>query len=178
MQEYDGRKEELLNLIQAVELSEVGFNELAAKRWESLEDTVQSAPSFSFAIQFAEPPAKAFKIVLRCQLQTEVGEVAVEPFAVYSCSEVAESIGLDDNLVTHFANEVAVMTLLPFVRQSIADVTQRVFDETLLMPVVARGQVEFKAPPPEISATSDEASEDRTAASEASEASEDTDRSS
>lgn len=42
-----------------------------------------------------------------------------------------------------YSNDVAVVALLPYLRQAIADLTQRVFGSPLLMPALQRGAVTF-----------------------------------
>lgn len=43
-----------------------------------------------------------------------------------------------------FVNNVAIMHILPYARQSIADLTQRVFSAPLLMPIMQRGELQFQ----------------------------------
>lgn len=156
-EDYDGRREELLNLVQSASLESVYFRELSAVREsdESGPIGVDVGPRFGLRLG-SDDEGHGLGINLRCELEPEGAKVAVEVVAEYTLNE--ESAGefeLDENLVTHFANEVGVMALLPFVRQAVADLTQRVMGGALLMPVMQRGDLTFNVPPPSTGVRSD-----------------------
>ncbi|MBF4592094.1 MULTISPECIES: hypothetical protein [unclassified Curtobacterium] len=53
---------------------------------------------------------------------------------------------LDPSVLTQrslqlFANEVAVMTVFPYLREAVASITARVFQQPLHLPMIARGQI-------------------------------------
>lgn len=137
--------EELLRLVQLAVLDTVEFAEVAARRLPS--QTESDPPRFDLRIQVDEPSADAerrvFGFGLRVAIRIPQGEVVVEPFVQYHVA--AEHAGLLDDRATvaAFANEVAVMTLIPYARQSIADVSQRVFNSSIMMPILRQGQLNF-----------------------------------
>lgn len=45
-------------------------------------------------------------------------------------------------VIEDFVNNVALMAVLPFVREAVAEITRRVFGASLLMPIVPRGAIE------------------------------------
>ena len=67
----------------------------------------------------------------------------MEPVASYHV-DVEHAALLDDRpTVAAYANEVAVMALVPYARQAVADVTLRVFEASVLMPSFQRGELRF-----------------------------------
>jgi hypothetical protein len=46
-------------------------------------------------------------------------------------------------VVELFANEVAVMTLFPYLREGIASISSKVFGSPITLPVAQRGQLGF-----------------------------------
>ena len=55
--------------------------------------------------------------------------------------------GIDQKVMQAFVNGVAVMALVPYIRQSVSDVTLRVFGSALTMALVRRGEMEFDLTP-------------------------------
>jgi len=80
---------------------------------------------------------------MTARLEPAVGSVFVDVAVDYL---LAEDVELSDELRLEFANEVAVMTLLPYVRSAISELTLKVFGAPLLMPIMQRGEVSFTAP--------------------------------
>lgn len=52
---------------------------------------------------------------------------------------------LTDEIITEYANHVAVMTLLPYIRESLADLGRRV-GVNFTLPILQRGQMVFETP--------------------------------
>lgn len=52
---------------------------------------------------------------------------------------------IHQELMLEFINGVAIMVLFPYLRESAADLSRRVFGSALLIPTIQRGQVEFLA---------------------------------
>lgn len=48
-----------------------------------------------------------------------------------------------DGALLDFANNVGIMALIPYLRQAIADLSQRVTGEVVLMPIIPRGGLVF-----------------------------------
>ncbi|WP_425955322.1 hypothetical protein [Xylanimonas sp. McL0601] len=135
------RSPELLSLVETVELNEVGFNEISAKRAplpDANPETADVQPSYGLSIEHTEDQ---FRVAVRVDVATVVGPVAVEAFAHYKALEGVPE--LTQALLVDYTNEVVLMVLLPYLRQAIADVTQRIFGTPLLMPVLPRGAITF-----------------------------------
>lgn len=57
----------------------------------------------------------------------------------------AELLDMEEATFLDFANNVGVMALLPYLRQAIADLSQRVIGEVILMPIIPRGGLTFSS---------------------------------
>ncbi|MBN7792445.1 hypothetical protein [Microbacterium esteraromaticum] len=74
------------------------------------------------------------------ELDTGAARIIADASANYSTDELIE---LDEAAFLDFANNVGVMALLPYLRQAIADLSQRVLGDVILMPVIPRGGLVF-----------------------------------
>lgn len=73
-------------------------------------------------------------------LDLGLGEIKADASINYLANE---EVAMSEATRLDFANNVGLMALLPFLRQAVADLSQRVFDEILLMPVIQRGELFF-----------------------------------
>ncbi|WP_394276414.1 hypothetical protein [Luteococcus sp.] len=107
---------------------------------------VEASPTFELRIARpdAPKPFDSFLVGVRIDAQSNRGRAAVWYEAHYALTGEPEPVGLP--LLTQFANEVAVMVLLPYLREGLADVTRRVWGSTLLVPMMQRGQLVFSVP--------------------------------
>ena len=137
-------------LVDAVTLESVTFLELSAKRadevasYDSLfkEQTYEIEPEFS--LQFArDNDAGKFRVRLKTLIESEPGKIVVDAAAEYAVESDVEVSTISDDLLLDFANRVAVFAIIPFLRQGVADMTQRVFGVPLTMPMYRRGELVF-----------------------------------
>ncbi len=104
-------------------------------------DESSTTPSFELQIQTPDQdPFDWFSVRVRVSAVFPEGQAAVAARAIYSHRQ-AERPSIE--LLTAFTNEVALMALLPYLRESLADVTRRVFGPPLTMPMFQRGQLQF-----------------------------------
>lgn len=73
-------------------------------------------------------------------LELGVGVIKVDASVNYVANEV---VAMTEATRLDFANNVGLMAVLPYIRQAVADLSQRVFDDVVLMPIVQRGEVSF-----------------------------------
>jgi len=140
------REDLLSSLLERVELKEFLVFELFAKRNEEFEgapanETVEIKPNYTLKTGILK---NLSGIIIRLTVEFEIpmGRVLCDIGATYSSKTPIEFT--PENLVlVDFANEVAVMMLVPFLRQNIADLSQRTFGVPLLMPVVRKGMLQF-----------------------------------
>lgn len=129
-------------LVTSAQLVHIGFHEISAKRAAIVlptEGKVTVAPTWSIEVQGSE---RQFRVVIGTSISTPVGAITTTSFAEYTVSDEAPE--LTERLLAEYVNEVAVMQLMPFIRQAVADVTQRVFGSPLLLPIQQRGQLRFE----------------------------------
>lgn len=55
--------------------------------------------------------------------------------------EAEDGFVVDERSVRHFANEVGVMTVLPFLREGVATITAKVFGSPVHLPIIPRGEI-------------------------------------
>ena len=145
----------LMLLAASAQLVDVGFSHLAASRGphESGEvgPTEVVSPTFALRLETRDEPGPegegGFRVFLRCDVELERGPVAVEVVASYDVQAAAVHLVGERETLLEYVNEVAVMVCLPFVRQALADLTQRVFGNPLVMPIMQRGAVRFGGTP-------------------------------
>ena len=129
-------------LTKATTLNSVGFNELGARRQESPDfnlEMVRAQPNFVLRVKHNN---NSFQLILRVDLATNVGPVSAECYGNFLVSSSAPILTQD--LLTEYANEVGIMIILPYLRQGIADITQRVFGNPITAPIYERGQLKFE----------------------------------
>ncbi len=103
---------------------------------------VEIAPKYTLDIDIRDDRS-GFRIRLMTEINTPFGDIECGAYAEYEHPGVV--LGQESSVAaSEFVNNVALMHLLPFVRQSIADITQRVFTAPLLMPIIQRGELEFE----------------------------------
>lgn len=140
--------ENVLRLVRATELLELTFTELTARR--DLESPALSseaeevAPTFALRMQATIDPEPRFRVFLRCEISGSQECVAVEVVAEYGLPAEDADLLLDQESLSSYINEVSVMMMVPYVRQALADMTQRVFAAPVLMPVMPRGALRFR----------------------------------
>jgi preprotein translocase subunit SecB len=143
-------------------LLDIHFIEISARRFEPEERAEATADTDELATEDEAPPdaegeevdpsyglriairpeESRFLLRVRIELTPSVGPVVAEVVSVYGVEGLPME-EIDEALLVEYTNQVGVMALLPYLRQAIADVTQRVFGAPLLMPVLMRGAVTF-----------------------------------
>lgn len=83
-----------------------------------------------------------FRIALQTEIEAPVGDIRCDVQAEYELQQYKMS-DISQAVLQEFVNQVALMAILPFVRQGIADITLRVFEAPLLMPIIQRGEITF-----------------------------------
>ena len=73
-------------------------------------------------------------------LAGDIGQITVDLAANY---ETPFAVSLADPVRLDFANEVGIMALIPYVRETVWSLSQRVFGKAIVMPVIQRGGLSF-----------------------------------
>jgi hypothetical protein len=77
---------------------------------------------------------------LRAEVNDVDGRIVVDVAAEY---EAPDELTITRELAFDYVNEVAVMQLLPFVRETVNTMSAKVLHKPLLMPVYQRGEIGF-----------------------------------
>lgn len=136
----------VIEVLNDVELLGIQQTELGAARGvgSTSADDVPAEPSYRLQVTGRDDD-KAFRVGLRTEILTGMGSIVSEIEAEYQLDTLTYS-GITEQTRIDFANDVAIMAILPYTRQAIADITARVFGAALLMPIVKRGQLVFSLP--------------------------------
>lgn len=122
-----------------VTIQSVTFFNLSATLNEEDDATRLDEISPSYGLR-VRSEGNELAVRLATTLEVGLGTIIVDVAITYTLNADAqynEEVGLE------FANEVGIMALLPYVRQAIADLSQRVLGEIVLMPVMPRGSLWF-----------------------------------
>lgn len=130
------------DLIESSSLLSIDTTKLSAERnLEEVSEPFDILPEYEVNTAYRDDGA-GFRVILRTVIDVPVGRIQCDTSAEYEMAELRAS-DIPDGVFGQFVNDVAVMHILPFTRQSIADITQRVFANALLMPIMQRGSLHF-----------------------------------
>lgn len=137
----------LHELVAAAELTNIACTEMVARRgadYSKIQDreSIDARPAFTLSVDPDGKDVSKFSIGLRVQIDTQIGEIVAATVGEYRLKSDAEC-QVTEEVLLEYGNHVGVMTLLPYLRQAVADLTQRVFESPLLIPVMARGHLWF-----------------------------------
>lgn len=159
----------ILALVDKSELNDVQYHELHVKRSavnsaevraeDEPEDSTDSTNgTFGVRPQFRfDEESFGFRLV--GEITSPVGEVRVSVAGEYALLDGAPE--LDRKLVKMFGNQVGVMALYPFLRESIATLTAKAFGTPVFVPLIERGDVEFEMDEEPVDADGPEGAVDR-----------------
>lgn len=142
-------RELVVELLDTTHLVDVEFLELSAARPENLNDAeVDSLLSFTegeirhdFDMNFSQTKEHdLLRVRIRLQTRSKWGHVTAEAAAVYGLTEPRK---LDPSLAVEFVNRVAVMAVLPYLREAVHGISLKVLGEPHLMPIIPAGSITF-----------------------------------
>lgn len=140
----------LRELVSVIELDDIRYREVAA-RAETTEEPIEE-PRFALQVQVedVDEPSQEGRLHvafdIRVVVRTEDGEMRVVARAEYHVPiEKAELLAKP--VTMEFANHVVVMTLVPYLREALSDLSLRVFDQRIVMPMFKRGELWFDGEP-------------------------------
>lgn len=133
-------RERVQRLLQHSDLQGVFFHEQSARRHDAASGSVDAERSnVEVGVQF-RLAADGFGVRVMAEVQNMVGVATVAASAEYTLTDGYEPTRRD---VMMFANEVAVMTIFPYLREGISDATTKVFGEPVFLPIAPRGAIGF-----------------------------------
>lgn len=130
--------ERIRTLIEKSDLEGIFFHEFNARRWDQTPEDLgeEDARTLDIGVQYRHGE-EDFGIRLNARLRNSTGEAVVSVAGEYSLDDYAPT----KRDVLLFANEVAVMTLFPYLREGVSELTNRVFGDAVLLPVAPRGAI-------------------------------------
>ncbi|KQO48247.1 hypothetical protein ASG28_13045 [Frigoribacterium sp. Leaf415] len=119
-------------------LQSIEYYEMSARRADSAPDLETAEDGQLNIVVQQRADETSFGIRLNATIAMALGEANVSVAGEYAL--------LDDHVLTPrslqlFANEVAVMTVFPYLREAVASITGRVFQQPLHLPMVSRGDI-------------------------------------
>lgn len=135
----------LAELVNAASLVDITFLEISARRVEGHEpddDVIPVTPEFEARVQVLEDDGGvAIRYHLILSLSLILGEARVHCVATYALPDGFPTPAR--RLLNEYANNVAVMTMVPYVRQALHDVTAKTLPSPILMPIMRRNDLAF-----------------------------------
>ena len=138
----------LEDLVEDTDLIGISTFQLAAERVDEpseVDDGAELDPTHILHIDTRED-GSGFRVKVETQIEMPIGRIVATVGAAYQLNTLNMS-AIDREILMGFVNNVAVMTLIPYIRQAIGDITLRVFDSALLMPMMKRGELWFDEGP-------------------------------
>lgn len=122
------------------DLDHIQFFKLNAEMDESASpDDALDEPDPSYSLKFFSE-GELLGVRIATSVNLGVGTAIVDVAAHY---RVHEPVNISEEGLLDFANRIAVLALVPYIRQAVADLTQRVFGSAALMPVIRQGELTF-----------------------------------
>lgn len=136
--------EDVQRLVEAAQLLSIETVALSAERHVGVEsdEEFEIEPEYELSITLRDDFG-GFRAQLSTAISVPIGEIRCVIYAEYVLDNAR--IGVESTeAMSDFINGVALMHILPFTRQAISDVTMRVFNNPLLMPLIKRGELGFE----------------------------------
>lgn len=132
-----------------VELLDIGFRELS-----SIAEPVEEAdetPHFALQVDLEElddledEQYRRVRYGLELNLETTEGRTRIVASATYRLPrERSEAFTM--SVAVEYANHVALMALIPYVREALSDLSVKVLNNRITMPTFQRGELSFPLP--------------------------------
>jgi hypothetical protein len=141
---------DLAELVQVLDLGTIRFYELRAE-WDDTDGSAQPERAADTADgktkQFSAEFRTAYRqhdngVDYRVDVTVPIpnGQIRVDAAAMYVADD---RFSVSERVLFEFGDMVAVMTLLPYLRQAVMDLSIRVGTEQVVLPIIARGAVTF-----------------------------------
>lgn len=132
----------LRSLIERVELDGISYRVVAAELKKTPSDP--EPPKIVVRVGGGKHPSgdgrEGMSVALNVVVETRAGRAEVEPYAHYSVRP-KDGEPLIEELAVGFADEVGITALIPFAREALSDISVKVLQEQILMPIFLKGQL-------------------------------------
>ncbi|PPH98176.1 hypothetical protein C5C56_11230 [Rathayibacter sp. AY1D1] len=133
-------------LINSSQLDRVDFHELSARRVADTNTENRTADddgNLNLGVQ-QRIDETSFGVRLNASVSFTAGEATVSVAAEYSLKSDYKP---SKRTLQIFCNEVAIMTVFPYLREGMSSITTRVFGEAIYLPVAERGTISVDVDP-------------------------------
>jgi hypothetical protein len=131
---------EVKEIIAGSELRSIDFYEVSARRYDAAtaDETCSDEGTMNVEVQYRSDDDGCFGVRLRGTLNLPRGQAEAIVAGEYDMPADLHPRGRALQL---FVNEVAVMTLYPYLREGIASITSKVFEKPFHLPLIERGEL-------------------------------------
>ena len=128
-------------------LQSIEYYEVAARRHDAppADESTENDGRLGIEVQL-RIDATSFGVRLNANVVMPLGEATASVAGEYS---ISADFHPTERVLRMFANEVAVMTVLPYLREAIATSTSRVFGGPVHLPLIERGEIALDIEPEE-----------------------------
>lgn len=129
------------SLIERSRLQDVDFHEVSARKTPENKQNNPDEDNVEVSMRLHHHVGdRAFGILFSVRLVLFKGEMDVAVAAEYV---VEDDEPIDSHIVKAFGNEVAVMVLFPYVRETVSTLSTKVWEKPFILPTLERGFVGF-----------------------------------
>lgn len=138
--------DELADMVAVATLADISFAEISARRVDGdvpSDGVIPVSPEFQTRVQVMRNDEAELVVQYHLVLTLDliVGNACVHCVATYLMP--TDHPEPSRRALAEFANGVAVMMMVPYVRQALHDVTTKTFPWPVLMPIMGRGDLVF-----------------------------------
>jgi hypothetical protein len=132
----------LEELIDNLELVDVKFYEINATRRDQGIDNLEDelTPVHALRIGFGD---RGLEIRLRVEVPAKFGDIRADAATIYQTRSEDIHLVIPPEVALDFANRVGIMAVLPFLREAVMSISQKVLDDAVLMPIIRAGELVF-----------------------------------
>lgn len=135
---------DVAQLVELVDLKSIAPYRLQIERvvGKATQVSVDIEPRYTVEFDMRDD-GFGFRVRFETAIDLKAGSLSCGFLAEYEHENARLQPG-NTKLISEFVNGVALMHLIPYMRQAISDLTQRVFGNPLIMPIFQRGELEFQ----------------------------------
>ena len=132
------------DLVESVEMADVQFYELTARRNEIFEESDDKEIDPTFLLQIGHP-SDGIGVRLAVEVSISRGTVRSDVGVIYTTKTKEDHISVPEEIGLEFANRVGVLALIPYLRESVASASLRVLGKSINLPLFRAGQLTFQS---------------------------------
>lgn len=127
----------------AVALIRIGYKKLFAHRTENANLIETKDPAFSLGFEVGVDNSKSILVQLGVRLSMHDGEFECIVEGEFHLQGQFDVVDATDEVISAFINDVALMSLFPYLRQAISDLTYKTLESAITLPLLRRGDLQI-----------------------------------